>query len=144
MNSISLGFGTEHVMISNETHGTFDDILATATPELRSVCKALRSLIASSNERFVEVVWPKQKIASFGVGPKKMTEHYAYIGVQPSHVNLGFYHGISLPDPAGLLEGTGKELRHLKLRNVSEVKKPCVVALVREAISERRRQLSEA
>ena len=131
-------------MISNETHGTFDDILATATPELRAVCKTLRSLIASSHNRFVEVVWPRQKIASFGVGPKKKTEHYAYIGVQPSHVNLGFYHGTSLSDPAGLLEGTGRELRHLKLRKVSEVKSPSVVALVREAISERRRHLSEA
>jgi hypothetical protein len=131
-------------MIPNATHGTFDDILATVTPQLRSVCKALRSLIASSHSRFVEVVWPKQKIASFGVGPKKKTEHYAYIGVQGSHVNLGFYHGTSLSDPAGLLEGTGKELRHLKLRNVSEVKNPSIVALIREAISERRRHLSEA
>jgi hypothetical protein len=131
-------------MISNETHGTFDDILAAAKPELRSVCKALRSLIASSDNGFVEVVWPKQKIASFGVGPKKMTEHYAYIAVQPSHVNLGFYHGMSLPDPAGLLEGTGKELRHLKLRHVSEAKGPSVVALLRAAISDRKRHLPGA
>lgn len=131
-------------MTSNETHGAFDDILATARPELRPVCKALRSLIASSRRRFVEVVWPRQKIASFGVGPNKMTEHYAYIGVQGSHVNLGFYHGTSLPDPAGLLEGTGKELRHLKLRQVSEVRNSSVVALLREAISDRKRQSSEA
>jgi len=131
-------------MTLNDTHGTFDDILATAKPQLRPVCKALRSLIASSHNRFVEVVWPKLKIASFGVGPKKKTEHYAYIGVQPSHVNLGFYHGTSLSDPAALLEGTGKELRHLKLRSVSEVKHPSVAALVREAILERRRHAPEA
>jgi hypothetical protein len=130
-------------MNPNETHGTFEDILAIARPELRPVCKALRSLIASSHSRFCEVVWPRQKISSFGVGPKKMTEHYAYISVQDSHVNLGFYHGASLPDPTGLLEGTGKKLRHLKLRNVSEVRNPSVVALLREAISERRRYLRE-
>jgi hypothetical protein len=130
-------------MISNETHGTFDDILAAARSELRSVCKALRSLIASSHNRFVEVVWPRQKIASFGVGRKKMTEHYAYIAVHKSHVNLGFYHGTSLADPAGLLEGTGKKLRHLKLRHVSEVKCPAVVALLRAAISDRKRHAHE-
>src|ERR1035441_132662 len=101
-------------MISNETHGTFDDILATAKPELRSVCKALRSLIASSHNRFVEAVWPKQKIASFGVGPKKMTEHYAYIAVQATHVNLGFYHGTSLTDPAGRSEEHTSELQSLR------------------------------
>jgi len=44
--------------------------------------------------------------------------------VQKSHVNLGFYHGASLNDPAGLLEGTGKKLRHVKVRNMSEAKNP--------------------
>ena len=77
-------------MAINETHGTFDDVLATAKPELRPVCESLRRLIASLHNNFVEVVWRRQRIASFGVGPKKMAEHYAYIAVQRSHVNLGF------------------------------------------------------
>jgi hypothetical protein len=131
-------------MISKETHGTFDDILAAARPELRPVCNALRSLIASSHPRFVEVVWPRQKIASFGVGPKKMTEHYAYIGVQPSHVNLGLYHGASLNDPAGLLEGTGRRLRHVKVRTLSDSKNPAIAALLRQAIADRKRHAAEA
>jgi hypothetical protein len=66
-----------------------------------------------------------------------MTEHYAYIGVQGSHVNLGFYHGASLPDPAQLLEGTGKELRHVKLRSVADSERPAIAALLREAIADR-------
>jgi hypothetical protein len=95
-------------MARNETHGNFEDILVVATPELRSVCESLRCLIASLHKGFIEVVWPKQKIASFGVGPRKMTEHYAYIAVQGSHVNLGFYHGASLPDPKRLLEALAR------------------------------------
>jgi hypothetical protein len=122
------------------THGSFDDILAAARPGLRPVCKALKALIASLHKGCIEVVWPRQKIASFGVGPKKMTEHYAYIGVQGSHVNLGFYHGASLPDPAQLLEGTGKELRHVKLRSVADSKRPAIRALLREAIADRKRR----
>lgn len=131
-------------MATNETHGTFEDILVNAEPELRPVCEALRHLIASLHEGFVEVVWPKHRIASYGVGPKKMTEHYAYIGEQGSHVNLGFYHGASLADPEGLLEGTGKELRHVKLRDVAAAKSDAVTALLREAISERKRVASKA
>lgn len=46
-------------------------------------------------------MWSKQKIASFGTGPKKTTEHYAYIAVQASHVDLGFYCGSSLPVKQG-------------------------------------------
>lgn len=41
---------------------------------------------------------------------------FAYVNVFRDHVNVGFFHGALLPDPAGLLEGTGKRMRHVKLR----------------------------
>lgn len=41
---------------------------------------------------------------------------FAYVNVFTAHVNVGFFHGASLPDPAGLLSGTGKHMRHVKLR----------------------------
>lgn len=125
-------------MAINETHGTFKDVLAFASPALRPVCEALRSLVNSLHPEFVEIVWPKQRIASFGVGPKKMSQHYAYISVQATHINLGFYHGASLPDPVGLLEGTGKELRHIKIRDSSGAKDVAVANLIRKAIAERK------
>jgi hypothetical protein len=118
---------------------TFDDVRAIAGPELRPVCEALRRKIASLHPEFVEAVWPRLKIASYGVGPKKMSEHYAYIGVMPKHVNLGFYRGASLRDPSGVLEGAGKTLRHVKIRDVASAKRPAVAALLREAIAERKR-----
>ena len=124
-------------MDAKQTHGTFKDILDIASPELRPVCESLRSLVASQHAGFVEVVWPNHKIASFGVGPKKMTQHYAYIAVQSSHINLGFYHGASLADPTGLLEGTGKELRHVKIRDLPSAKSTAVASLLRQAIAER-------
>ena len=100
------------------------------------VCDFLRELITLLDGAHVEVVWPRHQISSYGVGPKKMTQHYAYIGVQKSHVNLGFYHGASLKDPAGLLEGAGKKLRHVKVRNMTEAKNPALKRLVLDAIGE--------
>lgn len=41
---------------------------------------------------------------------------FGYVNVFTSHVNVGFFHGAALPDPARLLEGTGKSMRHVKLR----------------------------
>ena len=41
---------------------------------------------------------------------------FAYVGVFKAHVNVGFFHGATLPDPARLLEGKGKRMRHVKLR----------------------------
>jgi hypothetical protein len=40
---------------------------------------------------------------------------FGYVNVFTAHVNVGFYHGASLPDPARLLEGAGKFMRHVKL-----------------------------
>jgi hypothetical protein len=41
---------------------------------------------------------------------------FGYVNVFTSHVNVGFFHGAELPDPARLLQGTGKFMRHVKLR----------------------------
>jgi hypothetical protein len=41
---------------------------------------------------------------------------FGYVNVFTAHVNVGFFHGAALPDPARLLQGTGKRMRHVKLR----------------------------
>jgi hypothetical protein len=41
---------------------------------------------------------------------------FGYVNVFTSHVNVGFFHGASLPDPARLLQGDGKFMRHVKLK----------------------------
>jgi len=40
---------------------------------------------------------------------------FGYVNVFRSHVNVGFFQGASLPDPAHLLQGEGKRMRHVKL-----------------------------
>ena len=41
---------------------------------------------------------------------------FAYVGVFKAHVNVGFFRGAKLADPVGLLEGTGKYMRHVKVK----------------------------
>ncbi len=43
-------------------------------------------------------------------------EPFGYVNVFTSHVNVGFFHGAALPDPARLLQGTGRLMRHVKLK----------------------------
>jgi hypothetical protein len=40
---------------------------------------------------------------------------FGYVNAFKSHVNVGFFHGALLEDPAGQLEGSGKRMRHVKL-----------------------------
>jgi hypothetical protein len=46
---------------------------------------------------------------------------FGYVNAFRVHVNVGFFYGAMLADPAGLLEGTGKRMRHVKLRWAQQV-----------------------
>ena len=76
--------------------------------------------------------------ATYGVGPRKMIDGYAYILPHSAWVNLGFYRGTDLPDPEGLLEGTGARMRHVKVRSLDDARLPEVRDLVAAAYAERR------
>ncbi len=47
---------------------------------------------------------------------------FAYLQAHSGHVNFGFWRGVELDDPEGLLQGTGEKMRHVKLSEASEVK----------------------
>lgn len=55
---------------------------------------------------------------------------FGYVNVFKAHVNVGFFVGSDLPDPAGLLEGTGKFMRHVKLRPGREVDEAALGVLI--------------
>ena len=68
---------------------------------------------------------------------------FAYVNAFKAHVNVGFFRGAELADPAGLLEGTGRFMRHVKLRPGSEVDVSALLELVETAYSDMRRRLKE-
>lgn len=127
---------------TDDVYGVFEDLTKSTDPALAEICTALRTIITGLHAEAVEIVWKKQNIASYGVGPKKMTEHYVYIALHKKHVNLGFYHGAVLPDPEGLLTGTGKRLRHIKITDLATATSPTVAQLIRVAITEREEALA--
>lgn len=61
---------------------------------------------------------------------------FGYVNVFTSHVNVGFFHGAALPDPARLLEGAGKRMRHVKLRPGVPTDTAALGRLVEQAYSD--------
>jgi hypothetical protein len=61
---------------------------------------------------------------------------FAYVNVFATHVNVGFFHGASLPDPARLLQGTGKFMRHVKLQAGTPTNAAALNALIDAAYSD--------
>ena len=58
---------------------------------------------------------------------------FGYVNVFTSHVNVGFFQGAALPDPARLLQGTGKFMRHVKLSPGTTVDAAAVRRLIKAA-----------
>ena len=58
---------------------------------------------------------------------------FGYVNAFTAHVNVGFFLGAYLPDPSGLLGGTGKHMRHVKLRPGSDIDRDALAALIRAA-----------
>jgi hypothetical protein len=55
-----------------------------------------------------------------------------------AHVNLQLADGVDLPDPDGLIEGTGKRIRHVKVRSVEVAGSPAVLAVIVAQLAHRR------
>lgn len=68
---------------------------------------------------------------------------FAYASVHAAHVNIGFYRGADLPDPAGLLRGSGKRVRHVKLPAGEEVDEKALEALIQAAYQDMKGRLAE-
>ncbi len=69
---------------------------------------------------------------------------FAYVNVFTSHVNVGFFHGVALPDPARLLQGTGKFMRHVKLRPGTPTNAAALRRLIETAYSDIKARVENA
>jgi hypothetical protein len=55
---------------------------------------------------------------------------FAYVNVFKSHVNVGFFYGARLDDPSGMLEGTGRRMRHVKVKPGADLNSEALSALI--------------
>jgi hypothetical protein len=114
-----------------------EEMAAAFDPQRRDLASRTRNLIVDIYPEVVEVPWPKQSVTGYGIGPKKMSEHFCYIALHKDHVNLGFNQGAELPDPEGLLEGPGKLLRHTKITGSEDLQDPALRRLLEAARAHR-------
>ncbi len=101
-----------------------DKYVAQKRAELGDVAQDLRRLMKKLVPGTTESVNP-WKIPTFeSNGP------VCFFTVGKNHVTFGFLRGTSLPDPGKLLEGTGKNLRHVKLRTLEDLREPALKKLI--------------
>ena len=78
--------------------------------ELGELAREWFQVMRNCGDEVRELVHDGCPVACLGDAP------FGYVNVFTSHMNVGFFQGAALPDPARLLQGTGKFMRHVKLR----------------------------
>jgi hypothetical protein len=78
--------------------------------ELGEIARRWFEVMRGCGDEVREVLHDGYPTACLGDAP------FGYVGVFTAHVNVGFFHGAALADPAGLLQGSGKFMRHVKLK----------------------------
>lgn len=110
-------------------------LLATRDPRIVDLSRQLCALILQ--------VYPDAILTVangyIGFGSSKGYKGLVFVvGPHSKHVTLGLSGGVGLPDPAGLMEGTGKVHRHVKIRQVGDLERPELRELMIAALKQRR------
>ena len=121
--------------------GSFDDLLQITNERLRPIARVLRKTIFDLHPEVFEVVRLGERSATYGLGPRKMIEGYAYIIPHSAWVNLGFFQGAALPDRERLLTGTGARMQHVRIQSLEDASCESVRSLLRDAVVERKAAL---
>lgn len=87
-----------------------DRWLATKPSELRAIARTWFSLMRQCGADVRELMHDGYPTVCVEDAP------FGYVGVFRAHVNVGFFDGAALPDPTGLLQGTGKYMRHVNVK----------------------------
>ena len=108
--------------------------LAEFLPEVADLCRAARARLQTLFPDAVELVYDNYNALVIGFGPsEKPSEAPLSLALVPRWVNLCFLQGADLPDPEGLLEGSGSVARHIKIHRAEQLDSPAVLELIRLA-----------
>ena len=102
--------------------------------EVQKLALGLRALVLEEIAPCHENIYDAYSAVAMGYGPTdRLSDGIFHIAVYTKGVNLGFNQGATLADPSGILEGTGKQIRHIKIRSQSDLTRPELRSYVRRA-----------
>ena len=115
----------------------FATLLAPSSPDVAATAHALRAIVLVAFPDAVQQVDMPDRLLSFGRSPAMRDLLFAIIP-HKAHANLQLADGADLPNSDGLIEGTGKRIRHVKVRSVEAATSPALRAVVDAQLAHRR------
>ena len=111
-------------------------LLEKLTPEVQALVQQCRAAIKDVMPKASEKVHMGWAVIHYRAG-NSMRDVVVALDPQRGYVNLEFADGVDLPDPARRLEGTGRRMRHVKIRSGDDAKNPDVRGLIEAAAKHR-------
>jgi len=118
-----------------ERDRAIDAWLNSKPDELRSIARRWFAQMRECGDDVRELMHDGCPVACIEDAP------FGYVNTFRSHVNVGFFNGAALKDPAGLLEGSGKRMRHVKLKPGIEIDSSALTTLIHGAYLDMKAQL---
>ena len=115
---------------------TWDAVLAEHEPPVADAARAVQRIVVETLPDAVVQFDPGNGLLAIGTSLKMRDLLFAIIPHR-AHVNLQLADGVDLPDPGGVIEGTGKRIRHVKIRSAEAAASPVVKAIVQAQIAQR-------
>jgi hypothetical protein len=103
--------------------------------ELHALARTWFTVMRQCGDEVRELLHDGCPVACLGNVP------FGYVNVHSRHVNVGFFQGATLPDPAGLLQGTGRFMRHVKLGPGRVVDPGALTRLIESAYADIKRRV---
>lgn len=112
-----------------------DGFIARFQPPIAKLTKAVLKKMRERLPGAVELIYDKANALAIGFGPdERASNAINSIAVYSNWINLYFFEGDSLPDPDGLLKGSGVMVRHIRITSVEDLDRPAVKALMAAAL----------
>ena len=113
--------------------------IAKFTPEMARLIRAARKKMRERLPRAVELVYDNYNFFVIGYGPnERPSEAIFSLAAQAKGMSLCFLQGAGLPDPQGLLRGSGNVVRNVRLESAATLDRPAVRALMKAALARAR------
>src|ERR1700733_13237475 len=111
--------------------------LASYDPNFSNLALALREVVLEEAPDAIESISKGYAVAiGFSFTGKPLKDGFCHVVTYSGHVNLGFNRGALLPDPNGVLQGTGKSIRHITIRSQAELDRPSIRRYLQAAIEQ--------
>ncbi len=102
--------------------------------EVRDLALKLRALVIEEMAPCYENIYDAYSAVAIGYGTsERLSDGVCHIAVYSKHVNLGFNDGAALADPKKILKGTGKSIRHITIKETSDLARPEIRSYLRRA-----------